>query len=81
MNKLALSNLPVSKAERDTYERLLSVKLNELLGMYRSRINDLIDKTTTLPVYANNAAAIAGGLAAGDFYRTGADPDPVCIVH
>jgi hypothetical protein len=34
-----------------------------------------------LPVYANNAAAVAGGLAVGDFYRTGADPDPVCVVH
>ncbi|MGH9780335.1 MAG: DUF2793 domain-containing protein [Candidatus Acidiferrales bacterium] len=34
-----------------------------------------------LPVFANNAAAITGGLAAGDFYRTGADPDPVCVVH
>jgi hypothetical protein len=34
-----------------------------------------------LPTYANNAAAITGGLAAGDFYRTGADPDPVMVVH
>ena len=34
-----------------------------------------------LPVYANNVAAIAGGLTAGAFYRTGADPDPVCVVH
>ena len=34
-----------------------------------------------LPVYANNAAAITGGLAAGDFYRDGADPDLVWIVH
>ena len=34
-----------------------------------------------IPVYANNAAAIAGGLTAGAFYRTGADPDPVCVVH
>jgi hypothetical protein len=34
-----------------------------------------------LPVYANNAAALAGGLTAGDCYRTGADPDPICIVH
>lgn len=34
-----------------------------------------------LPVYASNAAAVTGGLAAGDFYRTGADPDPVCVVH
>ena len=34
-----------------------------------------------LPIYANNAAAITGGLTAGAFYRTGADPDPVCVVH
>ena len=34
-----------------------------------------------LPVYANNAAALAGGLTVGAFYRTGADPDPVCVVH
>ena len=34
-----------------------------------------------LPVYANNAAAISGGLTAGAFYRTGADPDLVCVVH
>lgn len=32
-------------------------------------------------IFANNAAAITGGLAAGDLYRTGADPDTVCIVH
>lgn len=34
-----------------------------------------------LPVYANNAAAVMGGLTSGAFYRTGADPDPVCVVH
>jgi hypothetical protein len=34
-----------------------------------------------LPVYANNAAAIGGGLVAGMLYRTGGDPDPVCVVH
>ena len=34
-----------------------------------------------VPTYANNAAAITGGLSAGDMYRTGADPDPLCIVH
>jgi hypothetical protein len=34
-----------------------------------------------LPVYANNAAAIAGGLTAGAFYRDGLDPDHVCVVH
>lgn len=34
-----------------------------------------------LPIFANNAAAISGGLGSGDFYRTGADPDVVCVVH
>lgn len=36
---------------------------------------------TGLSVFANNAAAIAGGLAVGNLYRTGADPDVVCVVH
>lgn len=36
---------------------------------------------SALPVHANNAAAVAGGLAAGDLYRTGGDPDLVCVVH
>lgn len=35
----------------------------------------------TLLIFANNAAAITGGLAVGDLYRTGADPDVVCVVH
>ena len=34
-----------------------------------------------LSAYANNAAAIAGGLVSGDIYRTGGDPDSICIVH
>jgi hypothetical protein len=34
-----------------------------------------------LPVYANNAAALAGGLTIGAFYRTGGDPDLVAVVH
>lgn len=34
-----------------------------------------------LLIYANNAAAVAGGLTAGAFYRTGGDPDLVCVVH
>lgn len=35
----------------------------------------------SLSVFANNAAAISGGLTAGKLYRTGANPDAVCIVH
>ena len=53
------------------------------LGTERLRITSggNIVLSSGLPVYANNAAAIAGGLAVGSLYRTGADPDPVCIVH
>ena len=36
---------------------------------------------TGLPVFANNAAAVAGGLTAGAFYRNGGDPDHLCVVH
>ena len=35
----------------------------------------------SVPVYANNAAAVAGGLGVGETYRTGGDPDQLCIVH
>lgn len=34
----------------------------------------------TLPVYANNAAALSGGLVAGQFYQTGGDPSIVAVV-
>lgn len=34
-----------------------------------------------LPNYADNAAARTGGLITGQLYRTGGDPDLVCIVH
>jgi hypothetical protein len=34
-----------------------------------------------LPVHTNNAQAVAAGLTAGAFYRTGGDPDMVCVVH
>jgi len=38
-------------------------------------------KITGIPVFANNAAAITGGLAVGNLYRTGVDPDFLAIVH
>lgn len=36
---------------------------------------------SSCPIYANNAAAVSGGLAVGRFYRTNADPDFICVVH
>jgi len=38
-------------------------------------------KVVGLPIYADNAAAITGGLVAGQLYRSGADPDVVSVVH
>lgn len=34
-----------------------------------------------LPIYLSNALALTGGLTAGAFYRTNADPDIICVVH
>jgi len=52
------------------------------LAVERLRItNTGIFDIASLPVYANNAAAITGGLTAGNLYRTNGDPDTVCIVH
>jgi hypothetical protein len=44
----------------------------------KTRLDTLLG---ALAVYANNAAAKVGGLTTGDHYRTGADPDVVCVVH
>jgi hypothetical protein len=38
-------------------------------------------KPSILPAFANNAAALLGGLVAGQPYRTGGDPDLVAVVH
>ena len=43
MNKLPLPNLPASHGNIDTYDRILSIKLNEYLGAIRQAINQVID--------------------------------------
>ena len=45
--------------------------------------SDINDPVLTLPTYANNAAAIAGGLVPGQLYQvsTAVNPQPVYIVH
>lgn len=46
-----------------------------------------VDPTTgyvrleTVGAYANNAAAVGAGLPVGTVYRTGGDPDLLCVVH
>ena len=80
MNKLPLPNLPNTPQGAENYDRVLNLKLGEILSANRRAINSLI-QNPNLPVHVNNAAALAGGLVAGDFYRTGGDPDNVCVVH
>ena len=74
------------------YLRLLNDAENafeDAISIYRAAevVDRMIFKTggkcyfMGLPVYANNAAAKAGGLSAGALYRTNSDPDTVCIVH
>lgn len=41
----------------------------------------VVNMFADLPVYASNADAIAGGLRLFQPYRTGGDPDVVCVVH
>ena len=59
----------------------MSVKLNAPDNALVVNELTLALALTLVPQYANNAAAVAGGLTAGTLYRTGADPDAVCIVH
>ena len=58
----------------------LSVNDNGNVGIGTTSPNSKL-AVVGLPAYANNAAAVTGGLAVGDFYRTGGDPDLVCVVH
>lgn len=86
----AASELPQgqgSGTDSDTVDRLQAVTAaksgpNKLVATGKTgKLPITVIRGASLTVYANNAAAVAGGLAVGDFYRTGADPDPVMVVH
>jgi hypothetical protein len=63
-----------------SWAKTLSVKNTGEVGIGTATPTSKL-QVVGLPIYANNAAALAGGLTAGAFYRTGADPDVVCVVH
>ena len=46
-----------------------------------ARLDTVTGFFLALPTYATNSAAVAGGLVAGNLYRTGGNPDLVCVVH
>lgn len=65
-----------------SFEQPNPVSMNKFdVQQWWRALNALATGLSDLPIFANNAAAIAGGLIAGQFYRTGADPDVVCVVH
>ena len=57
------------------------VKSNRTIFQYFTKVRQGLPGLTDLHVYANNAAAISGGLTIGNGYRSGSDPDVVCVVH
>lgn len=67
------------KRDEDKERRLRAIDTSR--GVSRYTVDQLFESFENLQVFANNAAAIAGGLSVGNFYRTGADPDVVCVVH
>jgi hypothetical protein len=82
MNIPLTPNLP--QAPKKIEELLTWVNrqlLPALLVMYQRLAKEINMGKFDLPVYANNAAAVAAGLTIGSLYRTGGDPDPVCVVH
>ena len=70
------SPAPFFPTPPDQYNRQYMAQLVRAFSVFVQQVNNPGDaifttlKLTALPVYANNAAAIAGGLIAGDVYKT-----------
>lgn len=67
---------PAIVFDGDSNDGQITYMEDEDYFIFSARLN-----ITGIPAYANNAAAIGGGLVAGDLYRTNGDPDLLCIVH
>lgn len=77
MNTRQILSMPPQSEDVKTWV----MQLTRLLVDNQKNIYQDLSKMNNLPSHANNAAAVANGLAPGDFYRTGNDPDLVCVVH
>ena len=79
--------LPQIPRDTDSLEKVANWRKNHitiLKNLHTTVYNDFTsfkNKITEIPVYANNTAALGGGLEVGDFYRLGGDPDHLCAVH
>jgi hypothetical protein len=86
-NRRAARTAPFARYETDPgkatigdyYENALTGRLRRCVAT--DTWIDVLQRFDNLPIYANNAAALAGGLAVGVLYRTGGDPDGVCVTH
>lgn len=67
----------LTQTPQTTYRQLVgyALSMTKMLALIQPSIY------IALSIYANNAAAIDGGLGVGDFYRSGTDPDIVYVVH
>jgi hypothetical protein len=79
-----LPSVPMEKelTEPSRLVRWIKSLLQVILEQHQNVYDDLrLTQLDKLPSYANNVAAKAGGLQAGDFYRTGGTTDYICVVH
>ena len=70
------SPAPFSPTRPGEYNRQYMAQLVRAFSVFVQQANNPGDaifttlRLTALPIYANNAAALAGGLIAGDVYKT-----------
>lgn len=75
-------NSVLSTANRQKIEGYLAWKYGLVSGLSTGHpYKTNRPAVSEISVYANNTAAIAGGLTAGTLYRSGADPDVISVVH
>jgi hypothetical protein len=75
--KLIVNDTAHSLSPFDTVSAVADLRNTWLLTDINRGSSILFD---TLPVYDDNASAIAGGLVAGQPYRRGTDPDAILVV-
>lgn len=63
--------------------KISSISLKRIPSVVNGDIYATGNARVVIPTFANNAAAVAGGLVAGQLYRVNAatDPEPLFIVH
>jgi hypothetical protein len=71
----------LSWADSTTVTPNIAGPFGVVIGGTRSATFTGVQNLGTIAAYPNNAAALAGGLVSGDMYRTGGDPDLLCIVQ